>query len=188
MKEKEMERGRVIPSPGVFSSCIFFSGGSSTSFDTSSAKVRGTYGLGELLCRLLLRRCPFFLLLLWVGLLEEPATLSKLGLSLEPSLDDLPFPVDSTKARLLFTYWAFSLACWTATLEDLADRRGASVTRPLPLFVLEEPSTKVGKEKIKHQSDIILLKIPSENLAWFRGNSEEKGRTPKKIGSLKMSS
>ena len=44
------------------------------------------------------------------------------------------------------------------------------------------------KEKINHQNDRILLKNFSKILAWFWGNSEEKGNTPKEIGSLKMSS
>ena len=45
----------------------------STSFNTSSAMVRGNPRSGESSCHFLLRRCPIFLLLLWIGLLEIPA-------------------------------------------------------------------------------------------------------------------
>ena len=95
------------------------------------------------------------------------------------------FDVEEAKRH----FWC-QQACCTTTLEDLADRQGASVIGPLPLFVLEELPTKDGEEEINNQNDRILLKKknPSEILAWFLGNFEEKGNTPKKIGSLKMSS
>ena len=94
---------RIIPSLVIFSSLLLFYGGSLASSDTSSVMVIGTSRSGESSCRFLLRHCPLFLLLLWVGLLEVPAPLSKLGLSLEPSLDGLLLPVDSIEAFIRST-------------------------------------------------------------------------------------
>ena len=94
---------------------------------------------------------------------------------------------ESHISKFLSTYWTFSQACFTAALEDLANRLVATVTGPLPLLVLEEPPTKVGKEKINHQNDRIFLKkkFPGKISAWFQDNSKERGKHPEKDGKPK---
>ena len=83
-KEREKEKGRIMPSPTVSSSWLLFSGGSLAQHDTPSTILRGTSRSKESWCHFLLWPSPLFLFLLGDSLLQKLAPLPRSGLSIDP--------------------------------------------------------------------------------------------------------